>query len=144
MTDLREQRTAVYRLQAADHALLYVGISDCPWARFTQHAADKSWWPEVVHVSIEWHPARGLAEQAERDAIRNEQPRHNIRHAVTPEGQFALAVAVTAAERARVLQEDAWAAILEARQAGVLDTVLCEETKRSRATLNRRYGPRTD
>lgn len=62
----------------------------------------------------------------------------------TDEQRRLLAKAKAAARAADKAEEDAWAAILEARQAGVLDTVLCEETKRSRATLNRRYGPRTD
>lgn len=38
----------------------------------------------------------------------------------------------------------AWQKILEAREAGVPDEMLCDETGFSRATLNRRYGPRRD
>lgn len=35
-----------------------------------------------------------------------------------------------------------WAAILAARDADVPDTLLCERTGRSRATLNRKFGAR--
>ena len=38
----------------------------------------------------------------------------------------------------------AWQKILEAREAGVPDEMLCDETGFSRATLNRKYGPRRD
>jgi hypothetical protein len=50
----------------------------------------------------------------------------------------AIAAAVEADER----EDAAWVAIRKAREAGVPDTILCERTKRSRATLNRKFGAR--
>ncbi|WP_328339572.1 hypothetical protein [Micromonospora sp. NBC_00421] len=60
----------------------------------------------------------------------------------TDEQRALLAAAVKAARTADEAEERAWQAIKAARDAGVLDTVLCEQTGRSRATLNRKYGPR--
>lgn len=59
------------------------------------------------------------------------------------EQQRLLAEAITAAQEADQKEDAAWVAILKAREAGVPDTLLCEQTNRSRATLNRKYGPRT-
>jgi hypothetical protein len=61
----------------------------------------------------------------------------------TEEQRRLLAEAVKAAQVADEAEERAWQAIKEARDAGVLDTLLCEQTGRSRATLNRRFGPRS-
>lgn len=54
-----------------------------------------------------------------------------------------LAEARRKAAIAKRAEEEMWAAILTARNADVPDTVLCEETDQSRATLNRRYGARS-
>lgn len=62
---------------------------------------------------------------------------------LTEEQRELLAAAIEAARAADAAEEQAWAAILRAREAGVGDIVLCEQTGRSRATLNRRYGART-
>lgn len=68
---------------------------------------------------------------------------------LTDEQQALLAAAVKAAEksdeasrRAEQVKDDAWQAILEARNAGVPDDLLCKQTGFSRATLNRRFGTR--
>lgn len=61
-----------------------------------------------------------------------------------------LAVAIEATRNADEAQkradwaaEHGWQAILAAREAGVPDEVICERTGWSRATLNRKFGPRT-
>jgi hypothetical protein len=46
------------------------------------------------------------------------------------------------AAQAKAADDEAWQAILDAR-ADVPDLVLCDRTRRSRATLNRRYGARS-
>lgn len=69
-----------------------------------------------------------------------------IRPAWTPDTtaqRRALDDAVREARRADRAVEQMWAAILAARQAGIPDTVICERTGQSRATLNRRYGRRS-
>lgn len=70
---------------------------------------------------------------------------------LTDEQQRLLAAAVEAARKskeadraAEQLKADAWQAILAARNAGVPDEPLCDETGFSRATLNRRFGTRRD
>jgi hypothetical protein len=56
--------------------------------------------------------------------------------------------AIDRAKRLALLVSDAeanmWAAIREARELGVPDVKLCNETGQSRATLNRKFGPRAD
>lgn len=70
-------RTALYRLFDAAEQLLYVGISTQPETRWTQHAADKPWWPLVQHRKLEWHPNRKAAEDAELAAVQTEEPLYN-------------------------------------------------------------------
>jgi predicted GIY-YIG superfamily endonuclease len=60
--------------------LLYVGITSSPDHRFTQHASDKVWWPEVRGITLEWYDDRESVEKAEKRAIRTENPRHNVVH----------------------------------------------------------------
>lgn len=55
-----------------------------------------------------------------------------------------LAAAVQATGEADAKVERGWEAILRARDAGVPDKVICERTGWSRATLNRKFGPRKD
>jgi hypothetical protein len=70
-------RTALYRLYDAAETLLYVGISDAPAYRWSQHACEKPWWPDVARKVVEWHDSRDLAMCAESVAIRSENPIHN-------------------------------------------------------------------
>ncbi|MEU5965966.1 hypothetical protein ABZ777_32575 [Micromonospora parva] len=63
---------------------------------------------------------------------------------LTEEQQVLLAQAVADAKLADAAVEKAWASIKAARDAGVGDILLCDQTGWSRATLNRRYGPRAD
>jgi hypothetical protein len=62
----------------------------------------------------------------------------------TDEQRRALAAAVKAAQQFAKAEAAMWAAIVEARNLGVPDTLLCDETGQSRATLNRRFGKRGD
>lgn len=80
LAETSSTQTALYRLRDRVGALLYVGISEDPLRRWPQHAAEKAWWPEVAHFSLEWLPSRGEALLAEKKAIRAERPIHNIVH----------------------------------------------------------------
>lgn len=71
-------RQYLYRFHAADGQLLYVGITQDPRARFLAHQADKPWWPEVHRITMELYPSRRAVELAERVAIRDEHPAHNV------------------------------------------------------------------
>lgn len=75
--DWRPQ-TALYRLYDAGMALLYVGITDNLTARMATHARDKSWWSQVAHRRVVWFDERADAVAAERQAIQNERPLHNV------------------------------------------------------------------
>jgi predicted GIY-YIG superfamily endonuclease len=73
-------QTALYRLRGSVDDLLYVGISNDPLRRWSEHAGDKAWWPQVAHFSLEWFPSRDQALLAEARAIRAERPLYNIAH----------------------------------------------------------------
>jgi len=68
----------LYRLFDVNDELLYVGITFMPGNRFTQHRREKLWWREVARQELTTYPNREAAADAERDAIANEQPIHNI------------------------------------------------------------------
>lgn len=70
--------TSLYRLFAADGSLLYVGIGGNPGRRFEQHRTNKPWWGDVASMTLEHHPTREAAIAAELQAIKAENPRHNI------------------------------------------------------------------
>ena len=71
---------ALYRFHDADGALLYVGMTADPSARFKAHKKGKSWWHEVSAVTVEKHPTRAATLNAERLAIVTEKPLHNVCH----------------------------------------------------------------
>lgn len=72
------QRHALYRFFDATGALLYVGITNNPGRRWTEHQQRKTWWHEVARVDVEHHDGRAPALLAELAAIRAEHPRYNI------------------------------------------------------------------
>lgn len=77
-------KTTLYRHFDAGGALLYVGISKCALGRLEGHRSEAGWYDQIATVTIEWHPDRATAEQAERTAIRDETPLHNrARHGPT-------------------------------------------------------------
>ena len=70
---------------AADGELLYVGIAKSFYTRWMQHAGSKPWWPEVQRMTIDWHPTRMEAEDAESAAILAEQPKYNAQQKDKPD-----------------------------------------------------------
>lgn len=69
---------AVYRFYDDAGELLYVGLTNNPNRRFSEHADTKAWWHEVDETEIEWFTTRFEAEAAESVAIWQEEPRYNI------------------------------------------------------------------
>lgn len=67
----------VYRFFDADGELLYVGCTFDMGPRIAQHRRDKRWWEQVVTVTLERHPDRRTALDAEAAAIADERPRYN-------------------------------------------------------------------
>ena len=78
MSSAPPDRTALYRLFDNAERLLYVGITNNTELRWSQHARDKPWWPDVTRKTVEWLPTRGEAVLAEAKAITEENPRWNI------------------------------------------------------------------
>lgn len=60
--------------------LLYVGVAENPFARWSRHAKDKPWFGEVSRFETEWFPDRDSVIAAERRAIKVESPKYNIIH----------------------------------------------------------------
>jgi predicted GIY-YIG superfamily endonuclease len=75
---LDDHRTALYRFYGTDGALLYVGITQNIDERWTAHERDKPWWPQVTEKALEWFDSRPLALAAERKAVQEESPVHNV------------------------------------------------------------------
>jgi len=73
-------KTKLYRFFDADRNLLYVGISLSVVQRLQDHLAEKPWIPDNGTLSWTTYLDRSTAEQAERVAIRVENPRHNKVH----------------------------------------------------------------
>lgn len=80
MTTQTEPRShALYRFFSG-HELLYIGITMDPGSRWATHRDEKTWWQQVDTITVETHPTRAAALDAERAAIITEQPRHNVVH----------------------------------------------------------------
>lgn len=84
----REGHTALYRFFGQGGDLLYVGISKRLGKRLQEHALYSPWWSEAAAHSIEWYPSGTAAGRAERAAIREEKPAHNVMH--TPRNRVPL------------------------------------------------------
>jgi hypothetical protein len=76
-TDRATRKAAVYRLFAADGALLYIGSSYDPDKRCEVHHR-LPWWREVGRRTEEWFPNRSQAYTAETKAIWREKPKYNV------------------------------------------------------------------
>lgn len=72
--------TTLYRLFDGRGELLYIGIADHWTSRLRQHASDKPWLVDVARVELVEYEGRQAAVDAERQAIADEQPFHNIIH----------------------------------------------------------------
>ena len=70
----------LYRFYDGSGTLLYVGISLHAAQRASEHRKDKAWWPDVASMTIQHLPTRAAALEAERVAIINERPLHNVVH----------------------------------------------------------------
>jgi hypothetical protein len=70
--------TTLYRLYDAAGVLLYVGVATNPGGRLKDHAKGKPWWPDVADVRVELYGTTKDTAQAERTAVRAENPKHNV------------------------------------------------------------------
>ena len=70
--------TTVYRFFGTRRRLLYVGITNRGHRRINEHAKEKAWWRDVRSATFEHFPTREEALWAEAEAIRSEDPAHNV------------------------------------------------------------------
>lgn len=77
---LNDRPHALYRFFDASDVLLYVGITVDLGARFKKHGGDKPWWGNVDRIGIDHFATRKEALDAERKAIKEERPLHNVVH----------------------------------------------------------------
>jgi predicted GIY-YIG superfamily endonuclease len=78
------QHHILYRFYDDEDSLLYVGITTNPGRRFEKHDYEKSWWGSVARIDVEHFADRESLLAAERAAVKNEKPVHNIRMADRP------------------------------------------------------------
>jgi hypothetical protein len=88
MTDER-QTYDLYRHFDAGGNLLYVGVSFCAVLRLSQHRKAAGWYGDIVRVEIERFPTREDVLTAERKAIAEEKPKHNIHFNGAPDVSLA-------------------------------------------------------
>lgn len=67
----------LYRFYSACGELLYVGITNDPWRRFSQHRSQKDWWSEVSTICQQSFLTVDQLKVAEKKAIQSENPRYN-------------------------------------------------------------------
>lgn len=73
----------LYRHFDHNDELLYIGISLSALSRLSSHMSVSHWAETITKVTIEKHPTKQDALRAEREAIKNEKPKHNIIHKPT-------------------------------------------------------------
>lgn len=71
--------TALYRFYDQDEQLLYIGITGQPRERWPAHRRKAKWWFLAAFVAVEIHPTEWQALDAERAAIKAENPQCNKR-----------------------------------------------------------------
>lgn len=78
-------RYVVYRFFNVNQRLLYVGFTSDLAMRLRAHARDgqSPWWPDVAASRYQFFENADEALTCERQAIRDEYPVHNIRHATS-------------------------------------------------------------
>lgn len=77
--------TALYRYFDAEDQLLYIGITGDLAVREVTHIRDSSWMDFAARATIERHPTRRAALDAEREAIQAESPLFNVTHNDSPD-----------------------------------------------------------
>lgn len=74
---LEPSNQTLYRFFNAQHELLYVGITNNPFNRFSGHASDKNWFNELAYATFTHYPNRLEVDNAETRAIVTEKPKYN-------------------------------------------------------------------
>lgn len=74
---LEPSNQTLYRFFNANNELLYVGITNNPFNRFSGHSKDKDWFKEIAYSTFEHYPNRLSVDKAETLAIKSEKPKYN-------------------------------------------------------------------
>lgn len=69
----------LYRHFDANGVLLYVGVSVNALKRLSQHRDNSHWFDAIASVTIQKYETREQVLDAEREAVINEKPLHNIK-----------------------------------------------------------------
>ncbi|MFV8317046.1 GIY-YIG nuclease family protein [Mycobacterium sp. 23] len=77
----------LYRFFSEDGALLYVGITNSPRDRFSQHRSTAPWWKEATNITLTRYTNRNELAAAEIQAIKTENPKYNRTHTQPPPAQ---------------------------------------------------------
>lgn len=85
---------------------LYIGISGNGATRLDDHRKRSEWWPLAEHIAISVYDTAEAAKDAERAAIRGEQPRFN-KQSVRGRANVALALHGTPEDAAALLFREA-------------------------------------
>lgn len=67
----------VYRFYGADRQPLYIGVTTGSAVRWYGHRRESPWWPLAEYVAVSFYKTYEAAMEAERAAIRAEQPQFN-------------------------------------------------------------------
>ena len=73
-----KKTTDLYRHFNSDGILLYAGISRSALERIGSHKSNSHWYESITRVEVEKFNTRMAASKAERLAIINEKPLHNV------------------------------------------------------------------
>lgn len=68
----------LYRFFDESGTLLYVGMTRDPERRMDQHRRQKPWWPKAERIEMQHFTTLRELRDAEKRAIREEHPVHNI------------------------------------------------------------------
>lgn len=78
---MSKDKQTLYRHFGADGELLYVGVTSRIPSRIKDHSKQSHWWLNISRIELEHFDSREAVLEAERAAIINEKPKHNIHHA---------------------------------------------------------------
>lgn len=77
---MNKPKHAIYRYFDVNNILLYIGISHCPFTRYSAHKNLAEWFNErVANMKIEWIEDKSTAEKLEMAYIETEKPLYNRR-----------------------------------------------------------------
>jgi predicted GIY-YIG superfamily endonuclease len=74
----------LYRIFNSEGALLYVGATTNPGARFNDHSKIQPWWDEAAEIKLQRLASHEELALAEVEAIKAEKPKYNVTNSDVP------------------------------------------------------------